>query len=398
MPWLTDLFHDPVLDQSPRGPFRDRMLSQISLPGTHDSGCYRDQRLSNVYAATQTQDIFQQLAGGVRYFDLRPCKSGDEFWTYHGPLYWGGRLTGADGILQQIRAYLDSLAPTDREIIILNVSHFSKFSDAMHDELIDAIRNTLGDYLVPYTQQDINIFSCPYWQLLCDPVARGFPPPVANPLAMRSRVLVLYDGALDTPPTSYLELWPAVPYQGFFLLSPKYPNVHENQIALFDQYSKSAMLEDGFVYSGMRANQLHKLRNRVRYRYTEQTWRELDDPNFDPGYWTANAVGGVPGTLHLLSWTLTPQFAATVTGTWDPLVAARDQANPMLLDVFCGPGRDWAGTCYDALHDAQINIIYVDHYASVRHQNAGSPWDGMAMPVAIAARMNVGPVGEGNTW
>ena len=80
MPWMTDLFYDPALEGAPLGPFRNRSLHQITLPGTHDSGCYRDQRISNVYSATQTQDIFQQLAGGVRYFDLRPCARGTTFW------------------------------------------------------------------------------------------------------------------------------------------------------------------------------------------------------------------------------------------------------------------------------------------------------------------------------
>jgi hypothetical protein len=401
MPWLTDLYHDPVLDQSPRGAFRNRPLRAITLPGTHDSGCYRDQSISNVYSATQTQDIFQQLAGGVRYFDLRPCKSGDEYWTYHGPAYWGGRLTGADGILRQIAEYLAALAPTDRELVILNVSHFFKFTDAMHQELIDAIRHELGDYLVRFTQANINIFDCPYWQLLSD-AADGVPemPPLeADPDRLRSRVLVLYDGALDTPQTAFLEVQPVLPFPGFFLLAQKYPNVPQaNQISLFDQYSNSASVDGGLVAAGMRANQLHKLHSRFWYRYTDLTFRRAGYPNYDPGNWTANFVGGVAGTLHLLSWTLTPQLSLTVTGTWSPLVAARDQANPLLLDLFCGPGRGWTGASYDALHDPQINIIYVDNYASTVHRNPGSPWNGMAMPVAIAARMNVGPVGPENTW
>jgi hypothetical protein len=397
MPWMTDLFYDAALNASPL-PFQNRTLSQITLPGTHDSGCYRDQRISNVYSATQTQDIFQQLAGGVRYFDIRPCAKGAEFWTYHGAFYWGGELTGADGILQQIRDYFDSLAPTDRELVILNVSHFYKFTNLLHANLVQAIQAALGPYLLNYTQANINLFNTPYWQLLSNAAVGGGLPLAAA--GTRSRVVVLYDGALDTPQEPYVQTLPFIPptaaapgVNGFFVLWPKYPLapvLAANQIELFDQYSNLGRVDDGYVLSGIRNDQLNKLRNRPAFAYTTQP--------FNPGNWTPNAVGGVPGTLHLLSWTLTPQFSLTLTGTWDPLKAAQDVANPVLLDLFCGPNRGWAGVCYNPAADPKINIIYVDDYGSTKHQHAGSPWDGMAIPVAIAARMNVGPVGERNTW
>ncbi|XVJ70259.1 MAG: hypothetical protein HEQ39_11850 [Rhizobacter sp.] len=392
MPWMTDLFYDAALNASPL-PFQNRTLSQITLPGTHDSGCYRDQRISNVYSATQTQDIFQQLAGGVRYFDIRPCAKGTEFWTYHGAFYWGGELTGADGILQQIRDYFDSLAPTDRELVILNVSHFYKFTNQLHTNLVQAIQNALGPHLLDYTQANINLFNTPYAQLLSTAAMGGAPPLV--PGGMRSRVVVLYDGALDTPQEPYVMTLPftaagaPLPGNGFFVLSPKYPAA-PNPIQLFDQYSNLGRVDDGYVLSGIRTDQLNKLRNRAGFPYTTQP--------FNPGNWTPNAVGGVPGTLHLLSWTLTPQFSLTLTGTWDPLQAAQDVANPLLLDLFCGPNRGWAGVCYNPAADPKINIIYVDDYDSTTHQNAGSPWNGMAIPVAIAARMNIGPVGQRGSW
>lgn len=395
MPWMTNLFYDPALEAAPRGPFRERPLRQITLPGTHDSGCYRDQRISNIYSATQTQDIFQQLAGGIRYFDLRPAAYGDaEFWTYHGQLYWGGQLTGADGILAQVAAFIDGLAPTDRELVILNFSHFHKFSSLLHGNLVGVIQAALGNRLVPYTQDQIDIANCPYWQLLAAP-ANGLPPPAMAAASLRSRVLILYDGALDTPREAYVEtlpfLAPTTPggVNGFFLLAPKYTVPH-NPIQLFDQYANLGRVDDGMLLSGIRTDQLNKLRNRQNYPYSAQA--------FNPGNWIANAAGGVPGVLHLLSWTLTPQFSLTLTGTWDPLVAAREIANPLLLDLFCGPNRGWAGVCYNPALDPQINIVYVDDYASTRHRNPGSPWHGMAIPVAIAARINVGPVGEANSW
>jgi hypothetical protein len=373
MPWMTDLYYDPALANTPRGAFPTRPLRQITLPGTHDSGCYRSQTLANVWSQTQTEDIGQQLAGGVRYFDLRPCARGIEFWTYHGPLYWGGELTGADGILEQISDYFDSLAPSDRELVILNISHFYNFTNLLHANLVTAIQAALGPHLVLWNQAQINVFNCAYSQLLSGPAAQP----------ERSRVMVLYDGALDTPVEPYVAGLPFTGgggVNGFFVLAPKY--APPNPLNLFDQYANSGRL------SVMSSDQLNKLRQRQNYPYTGQP--------FNPGNWFANAMHGTAGTLQLLSWTLTPQFSASMT--WNPVVAAAETTNPALLDLFCDPNGGWAGPYYNPDADPQVNIIYVDNYWSQSHRNPGSSWDRMAIPVAIAARMNVGPVGPRATW
>jgi len=395
MPWMTDLFYDVALNAA-QNPFRNRPLHQITIPGTHDSGCYRHQLIHDVFSVTQTQTIFQQLAGGIRYFDIRPCYSGNEYWTYHGPAYYGDQLTGEGGILAQIYQYFNSLAPTDRELVVINVSHFYNFTNDLHRQLVQAIQDKLQNHLLRYSQFSINLFDRPYWQLLSNPDNGGAPPVMMDQANMRSRVVVLYDGALDTPVEPYVSDNPFLQTEkdllgttGFFVLSPKYklPNLEQNQIRLFDQYSNKARVEEGYVLSGIRTDQLDKLRNRRKYPYTAQA--------FSTDNWTQNAVSGVHGTLHLLSWTLTPQGSF---GTWEPCQAAQDYANPALLDLFSNPRRDWDGICYNPVKDAKINIIYVDNYASERHRNALSPWYNYALPVAIAARMNIGPVGQGVTW
>jgi hypothetical protein len=397
MPWMTDLFYNAALNAS-WSPFPHRSLHQITLPGTHDSGCFRDQTIANVWSVTQTQTIFQQLAGGIRYFDIRPCFDGNEFWTYHGPLYYGDRLTGADGILNQINLYLNSLAQADRELVVINVSHFYNFTPDLHQQLVLAIQSALQNHLLDYSQASISLFDAPYWQLLSDSV-NGVVPWAQNQTPIRSRVVVLYDGALDTPVESFVQENPFFPPQaaglgtnGFFVLSPKYNSQGDNYnpIYLFDQYSNSADVKDGYISTGMRSDQLVKLRNRAGYPYSAQ--------GHSPGNWPANAVGGVPGILHLLSWTLTPQFKSLNPFSYDPLTAARDYANPLLLDLFCNPNRGWADSYYNLALDPKINIIYVDNYASEWHSNVLSDFNSYAMPVAIAARMNIGPVGPAITW
>ncbi|KVN36185.1 hypothetical protein WJ63_02445 [Burkholderia pyrrocinia] len=80
--WMTQLFANYL---------QNRPLSAITIPGTHDSGCYvNSMRLARM-ARTQTADMAAQLAGGIRYFDLRPAIARNgTYWTYHGVPYWGG--------------------------------------------------------------------------------------------------------------------------------------------------------------------------------------------------------------------------------------------------------------------------------------------------------------------
>ncbi|MBE1161149.1 hypothetical protein [Dyella acidiphila] len=379
MPWMTQLFNttDPA-----RGPFQLRPLNRITLPGTHDSGCYVDQTWSNFLSKTQMQDIGTQLQGGIRYFDIRPKFLGNgQFVTYHGGLYEGGMLTGAGGILQQIQAYFAGLQANDRELAILNISHFSNFSPAAHNALITAITATLGNILVQHRQGAINLFDAPYHSLLRDANA-----------TMRSRVVVLYDGALDTPIDPFVTQAAqngTLP-PGFFTVAPKYISP-ANNIFLFDQYSNRANLDNNFFYTGMKPDQFDKLIQRDHYDYAPNANWVVPHP-FAPN-WTNNAPLGVASTMHLLSWTLTPQFRGG-----EPIWYADHRANPFLADFFSDPAR-WAnGTSYDATKDPQVNIIYVDHYESLQHNNPLSIWNGLAMPVAIAARMNVGAVGNPNTW
>ena len=60
----------------------DRLLSELSIPGTHDSGAYYEPFTG--VAKCQALSIADQLAAGVRYFDLRCRNVGDQFLIYHG--------------------------------------------------------------------------------------------------------------------------------------------------------------------------------------------------------------------------------------------------------------------------------------------------------------------------
>lgn len=376
--WMTELYTLAGLN------FGAKCLREITIPGTHDAGCFIDHPYGNMLSRTQMADVAGQLAGGVRYFDIRPYQanyvSGRSFWTYHGP-YSGGQVDGVGGILQNVANFIDAAGGAGRELILLNISHFRKFGNDDHAALINQITTILGARLVPRTQNAIDLFETNYTQLLTNP----------NTGAIQSRVAILYDGALDQPIEPYVRdalaganNIPPLP-SGFFVLSPKYVPA-ANPIYLFDQYANKWWVDDGLTTTGMRTDQLTKLRQRANYLFDpDNKWGGV-------GNWPANTGAGTASTLHLFSWTLTPQLRPGISR--DPVYVAQVETNPALLDVFVGPGRGWAGPIYQPGVDPRINIIYIDNFGTPVHRAPTSPWDGMPMVTAIAARLNVGAL----TW
>jgi hypothetical protein len=358
-------------------PFGNRPLNMITLPGTHDAGCYTNSWFHQM-GKTQTQTVANQLLGGVRYFDLRPIYYNGQFWIYHGNAwvgYYGGRLDGGAGIIQDVAAFMGGLGGA-HELVILNISHFRNFNAGAHCLLIREIENRLGPHLVPHTQNLTNLFNTTFDAIRTDGAG-----------VVASRVAILYDGALDTGREAYIMANVNQLPAGFFTLSPKYvPAV--NPIFLFDQYANSNVL------GTMQADQMAKLNNRNIYPYTVQGW------GGGAGNWTANTPYAMPpvgivDTCHLFSWTLTPF-------PFSPVTVAQNTTNPALEGWFSGnhwpigaPARG-----YDPLQDQRINVIYVDDYGSTVHACAagvGCPRNGWAAPVALSEFINANFI-PGGGW
>ena len=359
--WMTQLFANYL---------QNRPLHTITIPGTHDSGCYVDSMIWGRVARTQAANMAAQLAGGIRYFDLRPAIARDgSYWTYHGP-YWGDSF---DNILQSLANFFTGNPAANRKLVVLNISHFNgTWTNDMHVHFIDYLRNTLGDRLVQYNQNsvtaanNVNLFNANYGQLLVNP----------DDHSVRSRVAILYDGAMDQATAPYLANPALTLPRGFFLVNKYAINQAANSLTLFDQYSNASGVDD------MATTQYRKL--------TQRGDRAIAPAQFGVNY-PVNPAGGAQGTLHLLSWTCTYWIRSARTTIVD---RAASDVNPRLKRFFVrdplNPVPSWS---YHPERDPKINIIYTDHFASATSNafGGGHPDQAlglMAMPVALAAKLN----------
>lgn len=67
----------------------DVKLSELAIPGTHDSAAYSlyyDVSVLRVHTKTHFLNFDKQLAAGIRFFDIRIKHTGNEFLLYHGPI------------------------------------------------------------------------------------------------------------------------------------------------------------------------------------------------------------------------------------------------------------------------------------------------------------------------
>lgn len=78
----------------------DAMLSEMAIPGTHDSGTY-DKHIESVI--TQTLNFKKQLEYGIRVFDIRIRHTSDRFALHHGSVFlnvmFGDFLNDVDNFL-----------------------------------------------------------------------------------------------------------------------------------------------------------------------------------------------------------------------------------------------------------------------------------------------------------
>lgn len=168
--WMGD-----IADMMPSGALAAKSLREMRIPGTHDSATggvspetvvlnigepwktlLRVLNMQNLaptiiasWAKAQVLYVFQQLYGGARYFDLRPCYKmfgGQMFQNNHGPAL--GESMPA--VLGDVAKFLAGDG-RDREVVFLHFKNaFSDFdSQQAYDGLWDLVKRTVGDRLYP---------------------------------------------------------------------------------------------------------------------------------------------------------------------------------------------------------------------------------------------------------
>lgn len=233
---------------------KDRRLSEIVLPGSHDAGMY-ETTVPQLAARTQDADLYGQLQAGVRYFDLRPHWNGSELVIFHGPIV----AESVQTVLNQVRQFMTE---GHKELVILKFSHYDNFDSGTQDygKLADMIVRTLAPWLYVKPSGSTR---------LADTTMGSF-------LTNGGRVLVVCDGSypISTPHTGIYV------YRDWDSSDPA-----SGDLTVYDEYT------DTIDTASMVVDQLIK--------YSLFTGRCKNDTS-------------VPCDLFLMSWTVTP-----ITDVWD---------------------------------------------------------------------------------
>jgi hypothetical protein len=235
----------------------NKSLDEIVIPGSHDAGMYRGEGLGAL-ALTQDQPIYDQLRGGVRYFDLRVL-AGSPQRIYHGSALAKG--PPLQEVLDDVKRFM---AEGRKEAVVLKFSHFMNFANCSptglspdYAKLATSLSNTLGPWLYDSKTGASHPARVPLNELL----------------NTGGKVIVVVDGDWATSNCNQ-----ALPYTFVFrdwdAAGPEY-----GQFNVYDKYANTT------DYDSMRADQFEKFLN-----YNGEM---LNDPNIDCD-------------LFLLSWTLTP--------------------------------------------------------------------------------------------
>ncbi len=152
----------------------DRVLNQLIIPGTHDSGTdsitsssyfsISDpgplptwlEKISNIlptsiirpivagWSKTQPYSINDQLNNGIRYFDFRVCYNNADFYLCHTML--GDLVSNA---LKNIQTFAQA---HPSEMIIIDFNHFYGVDNsALETQFLQMLKDNLGNSVIPNT-------------------------------------------------------------------------------------------------------------------------------------------------------------------------------------------------------------------------------------------------------
>lgn len=122
----------------------NKMLHQLSIPGTHDSGT------SNLSAISRCQSLTleEQLFAGIRYFDIR--LNADDMQVVHGPAFGSGS-TGIwfSDVAELFRKFLagEDTPLSSNETIIMQVKDDRGTTNDLHTNVINVLKDVFANHL-----------------------------------------------------------------------------------------------------------------------------------------------------------------------------------------------------------------------------------------------------------
>lgn len=188
----------------------DVPLTQLAIPGSHDAMsycldinsplvrsesdvfrvldavcCCFTRRIIFKWATTQDKSIEEQLALGIRYFDLRIAHKQNDC---SPDLYFTHVLYTHLTVLETLTSVAIWMKSHPKEVVILACSHFEGISEKLHEEFIFSIKKIFGSKLCPQKAADLSL---------------------RNLWALGYQVILSYE---DQTAARHPELWPAIPY------------------------------------------------------------------------------------------------------------------------------------------------------------------------------------------
>jgi hypothetical protein len=303
----------------------DQRLNQLVLPASHNAGFYiEDDLLSN-----QTLPILGQLSVGVRYFDLRPVKVGN-----NGPI----RIHHDDSTAVPLQDVLDDIRDfmkDHNELVILKFSHYGTADDPFN-------QNDFNELVTMLRDSDKGLRQ---WLLTNDPEQRIGATKLQRLLAPNSgTVLIFADaGQQNNQQVEYLDR--SLPgnkgirrYRDWYA-----PDPENGDLTVFDIFSDTDNFDAMATGTG----------NDPDARATDRAGNRLPRGQFpkfalfDGNCRNKDGNNNVPCDLFLLSWTLTPDAGGAVG-------LSRD-ANKKLVDNSASHPDATANR-----HGQKINLLYTD--------------------------------------
>jgi 1-phosphatidylinositol phosphodiesterase len=128
----------------------DVLLSEMALPGTHDSGTY-DKHIESVI--TQTLNFNQQLDYGIRVFDIRIRHIGNSFALHHGPVFLNVMFKD---FLDAANDFLDK-NPSETILFRLKEEHDPENNTRSLKDTLEYYLSSYGHHYLQTTNKDITL-------------------------------------------------------------------------------------------------------------------------------------------------------------------------------------------------------------------------------------------------